>query len=109
MSLELVTADGDGRVRASAMFATSGLEPPFAPAGRAVLSRFAADPALDAARLVAPLVALGQRLAAQSGAAAVELTELSPPSTALHGVALDCGAVPWSRILIRVVSPRSQF
>ncbi len=101
VSAELVTVDGDGRVRGSASFAVSSLDPPFVAGRRAVLGRFAADPALDAATVVAPLMALGRRLAAQHGARSVELTDLSPPGTPLHSAGLASGAAPWSRIVTK--------
>jgi len=108
-TVELVTADGNGRVRASATFALTTLDPPFVTQQRAVLSRFAADPALAPGPLVAPLIALGRRLANEGNARSLELTELSPPTTPLHAVALASGGVPWSRILTKPVSPRAQF
>jgi GNAT superfamily N-acetyltransferase len=106
---ELVTVDGHGRVRASASFARSTLDPPFAAAHRSVLSRFAADPAFPAEPLVAPLIALGRRLAAQGSADTIELTELSPPGTRLHAAGLASGGTPWSRILTKAITPRAQF
>jgi len=108
-TVELVTADGNGRVRASATFALTTLDPPFVLQHRAVLSRFAADPALAPGPLVAPLIALGKRLANEGNARTLELTELSPPTTPLHTVALASGGAPWSRILTKTVSPRAQF
>ena len=55
-SLELVATDRSGQVRASATFGTGSLDPPFVSGRRALLGRFAADPALDAAALTAPIV-----------------------------------------------------
>jgi len=109
LSLEIVTTDGAGRVRASATFAASALEPPFLASRRAVLSRLVSDPAADPGALVAPLIAYARRLAAQSGAPFLELTELSPPRSPLHRAGVESGGVPWSRIFIRAVSPRAQF
>jgi predicted N-acetyltransferase YhbS len=103
---ELVTVDGDGRVRASATFSLTSLDPPFLAGRRAVLGRFATDPALDPAVLVRPLIELGQRLAHQGGAPTVELTELSSPGTSLYEAAVACGGLPWSRIVTRTVSFR---
>jgi hypothetical protein len=108
-TVELVTVDGNGRVRASATFALSTLDPPFVVQRRAVLSRFAVDPALAPGPLVAPLIVLGRRLASEGSARALELTELSPPTTPLHAVAALCGGAPWSRILTKTISPRAQF
>ena len=109
LSAELVTVDRNGQVRACASFAASSLDPPFLAARRAVLGRFAVDPALDGGVLIAPLVALGQRLAAQAEARTVELTELTPPSTPLYRAGLVSGAVAWSRILTRASTPRAQL
>jgi predicted N-acetyltransferase YhbS len=105
---ELVTVDGHGRVRASATFATSQLDPPFRAGRRAVLGRFAADPALDAAVVVAPLIALGRRMAAEVGASTVELTELPAPDTGLYGVGVASGGEPWSQIVTKI-SSRAQL
>jgi GNAT superfamily N-acetyltransferase len=98
---ELVVCDHQGNVRGSASFAVGSLDPPFVPSKRAVVGRFAVDPALDPEPLVAPLVAFGQRLAAQRGAPTVELTDLSPPATPIHDAALACGGRPWSRIVTK--------
>ncbi len=103
---ELVTVDAQGRVRASATFSISSLDPPFLAARRAVVGRFATDPALDAAPLLAPIIALGQRLADASGARTIELTELSPPGTPLYEAAAASGGTPWSRIVTKSVSGR---
>lgn len=108
-TLELVTTDREGRVRASASFAVSALESPFLPIRRAVLGRFATDPALDAEPLIAPLVALGRRLAAEASARTVELTELTEPGTPLHRAGVASGAMPWSRILTKAAPGRYQI
>jgi len=105
---ELVTVDGNGRVRASATFAVTTLDPPFVAAFRSVLGRFAVDAALPAGPLVVPLIALAKRLAAQGTAEALELTELSPPGTPLHVAGVVSGGSPWSRILTKFISPRAQ-
>ena len=52
-----------GMVRASASLTVMSLDPPFLPARRGLLGRFAVDPALDPRPLVAALVRLGRRLA----------------------------------------------
>ena len=98
---EIVVTDAAGAVRGAASFAVNALEPPFLPTRRAMVGRFALDPALAAAPLVLPLVAFGQRLAAERGAATVELTDLSGPHTPLHDAALAAGAWPWSRVVTR--------
>jgi hypothetical protein len=100
-SAEIVTVDERGRVRAAATFAATHLEPPFLAGRRAVLGRFALDPALDPAEVAAPLIAFGRELAARSGARFLELTELSPAGAPLHAAAVAAGAAPWSRIVIR--------
>jgi len=105
---ELVAVDAHGRVRGSATFAVSPLDPPFRAGQRAVLGRFAADPALYAGIVVAPIIALGRRLAAQAGAKTIELTELSPPGTALYRAGLESGGAPWSQIVTKSV-PRAHF
>jgi len=101
--VELVAVDAQGQVRASATFAVGTLDPPFVPCRRAVVGRFAVDPAAEPHPLMAPLIALGRRLAAQRGAARVELTDLTAPKTPIYDAALACGAVPWSRIVTRQI------
>src|SRR5262249_3535040 len=59
---ELVACDERGDVRASASLAIALLDPPFLPVKRAILGRFAVDPACDPAAYIAPLVALASRL-----------------------------------------------
>jgi GNAT superfamily N-acetyltransferase len=98
---ELVVVDVSGVVRASASLTVMSLDPPFIPARRGLLGRFAVDPAVDARPLVAPLVRLGRRLALVRGAASLELTDLDPPRSSLHEGALAAGGVPWSRIVER--------
>lgn len=98
---ELVALDAGGMLRASATLGVSSLDPPFLPAKRALLGRFALDPARDPAPLVIPLVRLASRLAAYRGAATVELNDLTGPGTPLHRAALASGARPWSRVVAR--------
>jgi GNAT superfamily N-acetyltransferase len=98
---EIVVVDAHQTVRASASLSVMSLDPPFVPARRGMLGRFAVDPALDPRPLVAPLVRLGRRLAYARGAATLELTDLDPPTGPLHGGALATGARPWSRIVER--------
>jgi GNAT superfamily N-acetyltransferase len=98
---ELVAVDQGGVVRASASLTVMSLDPPFLPARRGLLGRFAMDPALDPGPLVAALVRLGRRLALVRGAATLELTDLDPPGHAIHEGALRVGAAPWSRIVER--------
>jgi GNAT superfamily N-acetyltransferase len=97
----LVAVDADGVVRATASFTIHPLEPPFAPARRAIAGRFAIDAAYPSEPFVGPLVALACRLAAAQGAPLVELTDLSAPGTPLHAAALAAGAVPWSRVVVK--------
>ncbi len=106
VALELVAEGRDDRVRASASFALSSLDPPFVAGRRAVLGRFAFDPALDAAELCTPLIAYGRRLAAEGGARTIELTEISAPGTLLHASVVAGGGSPWSRIVTRTVPRR---
>jgi len=98
---ELVVVDAQGVVRASASLTVMSLDPPFIPARRGLLGRFAVDPAVDPAPLVAPLVRLGKRLALLRGAATLELTDLDPPGAPLYESAVRTGAHPWSRIVER--------
>jgi GNAT superfamily N-acetyltransferase len=97
----LVTVDDRGVVRAAAAFTTHALEPPFIPVRRALLGRFAVDPACAPGPVVAPLLALAMRLAHTQGAARIELTDLSAPGTPLHEAALAGGAVAWSRVVLK--------
>lgn len=98
---ELVAVDAMGVVRASASLTVMSLDPPFLPARRGLLGRFAMDPALDPRPLVGALVRLGRRLALVRGASTLELTDLDPPGQPLHEGALRVGATPWSRIVER--------
>jgi GNAT superfamily N-acetyltransferase len=97
----LVALDAAGVVRACASFTVHALEPPFVPMRRALLGRFAVDPAMPCQPFIAPLVGLGCRLALAQGAPHVELTDLSAPATELHAVTLETGARPWSRVVTR--------
>jgi hypothetical protein len=98
----LVAVDRAGSVRGAASFTAHPLEPPFAPLRRALVGRFALDPAYPPAPLVASVVALGCRLAASRGASQVELTDLSAPGTDLHAAVLAVGARAWSRVVTKV-------
>lgn len=98
---ELVVVDRQQIVRASASLTVMSLDPPFLPARRGLLGRFAADPAVDPLPLVGPLVRLGKRLALLRGAATLELTDLDRPGSPLHRGALEAGGHPWSRIVER--------
>jgi GNAT superfamily N-acetyltransferase len=97
----LVAVDSSGVARASAGFTVHALEPPFVPMRRALLGRFAVDPAFPAQPLVVPLVRLGCRLALSHGAPHVELTDLSAPGTDLHQAILAAGGRPWSRVVVK--------
>jgi hypothetical protein len=101
---EVVTVDSRGEVRASATLAVALLEPPFLPVKRAILGRFAIDPACDPKWCVASLVALGSRMAASRGAPTMELTDLTPRGTPLFDAAIATGAVPWSRVVEKVIA-----
>jgi GNAT superfamily N-acetyltransferase len=98
---ELVVVDRQQVVRASASLTVMSLDPPFLPARRGLLGRFAVDPAVDPLPLVGPLVRLGKRLALLRGAATLELTDLDPPGASLHRGTVDAGGLPWSRIVER--------
>jgi GNAT superfamily N-acetyltransferase len=98
-SSTLVVVDRTGAVRGAASVAVQTLDPPFVPGRRALVGRFALDPAWPPGPLVAPLVALGCRIAESRGAARVELTDLSAPGTDLHNAVLATGARAWSRVV----------
>ena len=98
---ELVAVDAGGMVRASASLTVMSLDPPFLPARRGLLGRFATDPALDPRPMVAALVRLGRRLAYVRGASTLELTDLDPPGQPINDGAMAVGATPWSRIVER--------
>jgi hypothetical protein len=98
---EIVVVDEAHVVRASASLTVMSLDPPFVPARRGLLGRFAIDPALDPRPLMAPLIRLGRRLAFTRGAATLELTDLDPPHGPLQEGAAAAGARPWSRIVER--------
>jgi GNAT superfamily N-acetyltransferase len=98
----LVAVDTEGVVRASAAFTTHTLEPPFIAMRRALIGRFAVDPACSPGPLVGPLLALACRMAMAQGAPLVELTDLSPPGSALHEAALAEGAEPWSSVVLKL-------
>jgi GNAT superfamily N-acetyltransferase len=97
----LVAVDADGAVRGSAAFTTHTLEPPFIAMRRALIGRFAVDPACPPGPLVAPLVSLACRVALSQGAPLVELTDLPPPDTQLHQAALAAGAQDWSTVVLK--------
>ena len=101
--MELVVVDGGGTVRGAASFAVNALEPPFLPIRRAMVGRFALDAARAPSLMVAPLVALGCRLAAQRGARSVELTDLTEPGSPLYEAAIAAGARSWSRVVARLM------
>jgi GNAT superfamily N-acetyltransferase len=98
----MVAVDSGGHVRGAASFTVQLLEPPFLPLRRALLGRFALDPASRAAPLVGALIAQGCRLAVSHGAQYVEITDLSAPGTELQEAALAAGAAPWSRVVTRL-------
>jgi GNAT superfamily N-acetyltransferase len=98
----LVALDEAGAVRAAASFTVQALQPPFVPVRRALLGRFAVDPAQPCGALVAALVALACRLALSQAASMLELTDLSAPGSELHAAAIATGAAPWSRVVSRL-------
>jgi GNAT superfamily N-acetyltransferase len=97
----LVVVDSNGIVRAAASFTVHTLEAPFLPMRRALLARLALDPACRPQPLVAPLVALGCRLAALQRVKHVEVTDISAPGTDLHDAVLATGASPWSLVVTK--------
>ncbi|MEZ4261728.1 MAG: GNAT family N-acetyltransferase [Polyangiaceae bacterium] len=103
---EIVAVDPRGAVRACASLTVGSLDPPFVPARRGLLGRFAIDPAMDCAPALAALVALARRLTHVAGAQMLELTDLDPPGTPMYAAALAVGAAPWSRISMRAAPLR---
>jgi GNAT superfamily N-acetyltransferase len=100
---EIVVVDEKGNVRGTSSLGASSLDPPFVPTKRAVLARFALDPAVSPPLLAAPMIAMACDLARQAGAAGVELVDLTGPGTPLFDGLLTLGARPWSRIVLRSV------
>jgi len=105
MPLELVALDQSGAVRACATLLVMTLDPPFLPIRRAALARASVDPAVDPSELLPPLVELAAHVAARNGAATLEITDLPPPSTPMYEAVRRTGAVPWSRVVTRLVRP----
>ncbi len=103
---EIVAADERGAVRAAGSLAVMALDPPFLPAKRGILGRFALDPATDPALLVPALVAFAARVASARGATTMELTDLTAPSTPLYEATRALGATPWSRVVTKLVPAR---
>jgi hypothetical protein len=103
--IELVTVDRNGDVRAAASLVVAALDPPFLPTRRAIVGRFAIDPAREPLPLVAPLIALACRVAAASDAPAMEITDLTAPGTPLFDAAVRIGARPWSRVVTKPAPP----
>jgi GNAT superfamily N-acetyltransferase len=101
----IVAFDDAGAVCGSASFTVQGLEPPFLPAARALLGRFALDSEVPALPIVAALAGLACRLATSRAASHIELTDLSTPGTELYDAAIAIGALPWSRIVTRNACP----
>ncbi|MEO8875370.1 MAG: GNAT family N-acetyltransferase [Polyangiaceae bacterium] len=102
--IEIVVVDAKGGVRGAASFGSSSLDPPFVPAKRAVLARFALDPAIDPIFLTPPLVAEACALAREVGARGIELVDLPAPGSPLFDAVLGprgLGAQAWSRIVLR--------
>jgi ribosomal protein S18 acetylase RimI-like enzyme len=100
---EIVVVDEKGNVRGTSSFGASQLDPPFVPTKRAVLARFALDPAVAPPLLAAPMITMACEMARQSGAAGVELVDLTGPGSPLFDGLLELGARPWSRIVLRPV------
>ena len=100
---ELVATDEQGTVRAAATLLVMHLDPPFVSSMRAALCRVSVDPAVEPAPYLRTLVELGAHVARRHGARTLEVTDLGPPGTPLHDAALSCAAIPWSRIVVKLV------
>ena len=103
---EIVGVDAQGNVRAAGSLAVMALDPPFLPAKRGILGRFALDPATDPRLLVPALVGFAGRLAAARGALTMELTDLTGPTTPLYRATTELGARPWSRVVTKLIPAR---
>jgi hypothetical protein len=103
--VEVVASDRSGNIRASASFAVGTLEPPFIPSRRAVLGRFALDPAADPRQLIGPLISFAKKLANERSVPYIELTDLPPPGTPTYQATLEAKAAPWSRIYCKLATP----
>jgi hypothetical protein len=93
-------------VRAAVSLAVMALDPPFLPAKRGILGRFAVDPAMDPGLVVPSLVGFAARVAAARGATTMELTDLSAPGTSLYDATRAIGARPWSRVVTKLITSR---
>ncbi len=103
---EVVGVDEQGAVRAAVSLAVMALDPPFLPAKRGILGRFAIDPAMDPSLLVPALVGFSARVAASRGATTMELTDLTAPGTPLYEATRSMGARPWSRVVTKLITSR---
>ncbi len=103
---EIVGVDERGAVRAAGSLAIMALDPPFLPAKRGILGRFALDPATDPRRLVPALIVFSARVAAARGATTMELTDLTGPGTPLYESTRAMGALPWSRVVTKLIPAR---
>jgi GNAT superfamily N-acetyltransferase len=99
----LVCVDRDHVVRGAAFFVVHAVDPPFIPMRRALVGRFAVDPAGATEPVVMSLIALACRLALVQEAPLVEVADLPAPGTELHAAALAAGAIAWSRLMTKLV------
>jgi GNAT superfamily N-acetyltransferase len=103
---EIVGVDAHGAVRAAVSLAVMALDPPFLPAKRGILGRFALDPATDPALLVPALVGFAARVASSRGATTMELTDLTAPGSGLYEATRVIGGCPWSRVVTKLITSR---
>jgi hypothetical protein len=101
----IVAVDSRGVARGAAAFAVHVLEPPFLPTRRALLGRFAMDPASPAAPALSALVDFGRRLAGLRAARHVEITDVPGPRSELYETLIAMGASAWSRVLTKPALP----
>jgi GNAT superfamily N-acetyltransferase len=101
----IVYSASTGRILGAASFVLIPLDSPFAAGTRAVLGRFALDPASEAKEVLAPLIHFAQARARDGGARWLELADLSAPGSPLFEGVRALGARPWSSVFGRKFAP----
>lgn len=100
-SVELVSLDPQGNVRASACVVVSSLDPPFIPTRRALAGRFGLDPTVDPRPHMRALIRAAGRVGVMQGAEMLEVTDVDGPNGPLSQATALTGATPWSRVVQR--------